>query len=111
MSDGYEGAVVRHQIKIRHQIKMIMAYCRDYDLDFDAELKEVRDEPQLIRMDRKYKTKDGQRVTILTVCAPSKHFPVVGYFDHNGAPVSWTSTGTVFPGGGPSMTDLLPTEE
>ena len=111
MSDGYDGAVVRHQIKIRHQITMIMAYCRDYDLDFDAELKEVRDETQLIRMDRKYKTRYGQRVTILTVSAPSKHFPVIGYYDHNGEPVSWTSTGAVYLGGGPSMVDLLPAED
>ena len=87
MSDGYDDAVVRANIK------NILCFCNRHGVDFDAALKSVRDEPQLIRMDRKYKTKDGQRVTILTVTAPETTYPVIGYCENRGCPVTWTATG------------------
>ena len=99
----YEVAVTRDNIK------SILAFCKRYGVDFDVILKSVRDDPHLIRMDRKYRTRSGVGVTILTVAAPSTDFPVIGY-DDTGRAMTWTSTGA-FLVGEVSPNDLVLVED
>ena len=102
MSEAYENAVARENIK------GVLDFCKRHNIDFDAILKSVHDESQIIRIGRKYRTGDGRAVTILTVNAPNPHFPVIGH-DDEGEAMTWTPTGA-FLHGEASLTDLVPAE-
>ena len=103
MSIGEECVVVKDVIK------NIMDFCKRHGIDFDAILKSIRDEPEIIRMDRKYRTGDGRSVTILTVAAPSRDYPIIGH-DDAGEAMTWTSTGA-FLVGEVSLNDLVLVED
>ena len=93
----------------RDNIKSILAFCKRYGVDFDVILKSVRDEPQLIRMDKKYTTRGGRPVQILTVTAPNPNFPVIGH-DDEGEAMTWTATGA-FLAGELSPNNLVPVDD
>lgn len=94
---------------VQTSLRFIMEWCQNNGIEFDAALKSIRDEPQLIRMDRKYRTKGGDAVTILTVTAPNPSRPVIGYKNRDGLPEAWTATG-VFNEAVRTFTDLMPAE-
>ena len=87
---------VSHSVRFeaaKTNMRYVVDWCQNNRVDFDSVLKSIRDEQHLIRMDRKDKTKDGQRVTILTVTAPETTYPVIGYCENKGSPMTWTSRG------------------
>lgn len=58
---------------------------------------------------RKWKLREsGESVTILTVTAPHKYYPVIGYTDYNGQPMTWTAEGRNLVVEEESPCDLVP---
>ena len=103
MSDAPENT------SVRINIKDTLDFCRRHGIDFDAVLRSIRDEGWLISMGQKYRTRNGQGVTILTVSAPNTAYPVIGYYNEDGAPAAWTPSGEKYVGG-ESWGDLEPEE-
>ena len=86
-----------------------MTLCDDIGFSIEALVHEIIDASKNVDMVRKWKTRSGEAVTILTVSAPHGKYPVIGY-GANGAAHTWTKDGRINRSGTVSHLDLVPDE-
>ena len=95
--------------RARSLITDAMTLCDDIGVNFAALVHEITNASKNVDMVRKWKLRgSGDKVTILTVSAPNKYYPVIGYADFDGRAMCWTADGRNIWGDGPSSCDLVP---
>lgn len=98
--------------RARSLITDAMTLCDDIGVNIAALVHEVVDASKNVDMARKWKLRgSGDKVTILTVSAPNKQYPVIGYADFDGRAMCWTADGRNIWGDGPSSCDLVPDDD
>lgn len=95
----------------RRLLAKAASLCDEIGFNIETLLHEVTRSAQLIDMSRKWKLRaTGDKVTILTVTAPQKDYPVIGYMDSVGNAMCWTATGRHYVNEESGPCDLVPDE-
>ena len=95
--------------RARSLITEAMTLCDDRGFNIQSLIHEITSASKNVDMVRKWKLRgSGGKVTILTVSAPNKKYPVIGYADFDGIATSWTVDGRSIWGEDPSSCDLVP---
>ena len=76
----------------RSHILAAQRICSQVGFMFDKLVDETRNKDKLIRMDRKYRTRNGERVRIVCTDGPGAE-PVVGFVSSDGGAYSWDAFG------------------
>ena len=105
MPEGEEITLARARSLVTEAIEL----CDDIGFNIETLVHEITSASKNVDMVRKWKLRDsGRKVTILTVNAPNKKYPVIGYADFDGIATSWTVDGRSIWGEDPSSCDLVP---
>ena len=96
--------------RARSLITEAMTLCDDRGFNIQSLIHEITSASKNVDMVRKWKTRNGEVITILTVNAPHKKYPVIGYGD-SGAAETWTKDGRYDPDVECSSLDLVPDED
>ena len=76
----------------RAHVHEAMRICKQKGFDFDTFVQEARDKDRLIRMDRKYRTRNGGKVRIVCTDGPGEQ-PVVGFVSGEIGVNTWDAFG------------------
>ena len=77
---------------VRAHVREVQRIRNEVGFMFDTLVYEARNKDKLIRMDRKYRTRNGERVRIVCTDGPGAE-PVVGFVSSDGGAYSWDAFG------------------